>query len=172
MWLEANCSKTTQRITLQYLANEFGGRLVVPETDIEKLGRNFIPPMCDSTVIENMNVHFQTKDLLTATTVSLEHRLSEENDLNSVDIIVGTDHRQGKFRGFMKIIQRNNIGGEIHNYIFKIAHIDCKKDTYEVLKATIADSLNKSMKSVLDENCLLLWKHRLLRNNTEILLFE
>ena len=52
MWQDANISLTAQRIILRYLHNEFGRRLVVPESMISKYGEEHVCPDCEIYVTE------------------------------------------------------------------------------------------------------------------------
>ena len=50
MWQESNISIRSQRIILRHMTNEFGKRLVVPESYIYKLDEIFVEPNCKSFV--------------------------------------------------------------------------------------------------------------------------
>jgi len=56
MWQESNVNLRSQRTILRYLANEFGKRLVVPETEISKLGQNFVEPNCGHFIMEKKKI--------------------------------------------------------------------------------------------------------------------
>ena len=56
MWQESNVNLRSQRTILRYLANEFGTRLVVPETEISKLRQNFVEPKCDYFIMEKKKI--------------------------------------------------------------------------------------------------------------------
>ena len=95
-------------------------------------------PISNVTDIEGEEIHYWTKPL--AQTVSagvasrVLHRISNENEsIHNVDLVLGGDHGQKKFRMVMKIIVRKETMEIIDEWTIKIAHIDCKHDTYIVL---------------------------------------
>ena len=53
MWQESNVYIRSQRVILRHMANEFGRRLVVPESYIYKLGEDYVEPNCKTFVWEN-----------------------------------------------------------------------------------------------------------------------
>jgi hypothetical protein len=64
----------------------------------------------------------------------------------NVDVVFGGDHGQGVFGAAIKVILWDNNGRIVESAVRKVGHIDCSKDTYEVLEATIALPLNESLK--------------------------
>ncbi len=76
--------------------------------------------------------------------------------LKSMDVVLGGDHGQGKFRSVIKIILRDNVGKQVTSMVMKVGHIDCTKDTYEVLKSSVAWPLSKLLQEVINLGALLL----------------
>ena len=156
MWQESNVSTRSQRIILRHMKNEFGTRLVVPEYKISKLGQNFVEPNCASFIMQRKQIHYWTKSIPDILVTCLKRKLdllaidsSESIDsFESVDLVIGGDHGQGKFRSVMKVILRNRYGKNVNHFCIKVNHIDCEKDTYEVLKKSIAAPLNADIKSI------------------------
>ena len=70
------------------------------------------------------------------------------DSFESVDLVIGGDHGQGKFRSVMKVILRNRYGKNVNHFCIKVNHIDCEKDIYEVLKKSIAAPLNADIKFI------------------------
>jgi len=66
--------------------------------------------------------------------------------INSIDLVLGGDHGQEKFQMVMKIICRDELQNIVDEWVVKIAHIDCQKDTYQVLRETIMPKLNEYLK--------------------------
>jgi hypothetical protein len=52
-----------------------------------------------------------------------------------MDVVLGGDHGQGKFRSLIKIILRDDAGKQLKSMAMKVGHIDCTKDTHEILHA-------------------------------------
>jgi hypothetical protein len=69
----------------------------------------------------------------------------------SVDVIAGMDHGRGALRGFAKILLaspelRKEKGDLSYGCpIVKLCHVQCKKDTYRVIKNTAIPLLNDSI---------------------------
>lgn len=65
-----------------------------------------------------------------------------------MEIVFGGDHGQGVFGAAVKVILVDPVRKVVNSAVEKVGHIDCRKDTYNVLKQTIANPLNKSLKSM------------------------
>jgi hypothetical protein len=75
--------------------------------------------------------------------------LSEIKKVASINIVVGGDHGQGKFRAVIKIIIRfTSVGVEPKVVVIKVGHIEAKKDTYKILLNVASPSMNKAMKRI------------------------
>jgi hypothetical protein len=78
-----------------------------------------------------------------------------------IGVIFGLDHGQGALRGYAKFLltspqerkERNDLS--LGCPIAKICHVQCKKDTYRVVRHTVADKLVEGIK-VLNENRLVI----------------
>ena len=152
MWQESNVNLRSQRTILRYLTNEFGTRLVVPETEISKLGQHFVEPKCDYFIMEKKK-KFWTKSVPTIVLTYLKHKLGDSvqiDSVRSIELVIGGDHGQGKFRSVMKIILRDASGKNIDSFCVKIGHIDFDKDTYHVLKNSVTKPLNDDIKVITD----------------------
>ena len=49
-------------------------------------------------------------------------------------------------------IPRDSSGNKVLSYVIKNAHIDCEKDTYDVLNDSIVKPLNEEMKLVMEKD--------------------
>ena len=70
MWQEANVSKKSQRTILRYFAAEFGGRLVVPEAQVDAFGQDHVPPVTGTfeDAVTGKTIHYWTKPIGNGTT--------------------------------------------------------------------------------------------------------
>ena len=100
-----------------------------------------------------VKIHFWTKVITKVLTKLLEilycqecSNESESKAISTIDIIVGGDHGQGKFRSVCKFILRGINVKNLNSYIIKNAHIDYEKDTFEILDESIVKLLNDEMK--------------------------
>jgi hypothetical protein len=61
----ANVGKESQRVILEYFAAVFGGRLVVPEVQVDAFGQNHVPPGTGSfeDPMTRKKIHFWTKPI-------------------------------------------------------------------------------------------------------------
>jgi hypothetical protein len=48
MWQEANVLKKSQRTIFRFLAAEYSGHLVVPESQVDAFGQDHVPPLTGS----------------------------------------------------------------------------------------------------------------------------
>jgi hypothetical protein len=171
MWDEGNVNIATQRVILRYLRATFGGLCMIPattaitngeignESEQTKIGNyKNVSPKIDVIEIDGDRVHYWTKPLLPLLNFSLSNRLYQVTgkikderkveNLKSIDIVVGGDHGQERFRMLAKVIARDENKKIIDKFVMKLAHIDCKKDTYQVLRDTITPSLNRDLKEL------------------------
>ena len=154
MSYESNTLKKNSRIISQYLSQAYGMRFTLPESTIEeKLGADHLVPDCGMWTNNGETIHYWTKamDGVMIKTLAREckHSLVEMKKVASVDIVVGGDHRQGKFRAMIKIILRY-VDVELKNkmIVIKVGHIEAKKDTYEILKNTVTLEMNDAIKRI------------------------
>eukprot|EP00978_Attheya_sp_CCMP212_P025588 scaffold82537_cov26-Attheya_sp.AAC.1 len=158
MWQESNCSKRAQRIITRYLRTFFGARLIVPEYRIDKLGQDHVPPVCSSFTMEKKEIHFWTKPLPEVVCGAIKSRLIENDEsipaMKRADIVIGGDHGQGKFRALAKVIIRGDEEKKLDSFVVKIGHIDCKKDTYDVLQRSVAGPINIGMRILQEAGCI------------------
>ena len=75
-----------------------------------------------------------------------------------IDIVIGGDLGQGKFRSVGKFIMRDKEGYNKDSYVIKNSHIDCIKDTCEIFQRTIATPTNNYLKYLMHDNYCLYFK--------------
>ncbi len=63
---------------------------------------------------------------------------------DSLDIVVGGDHGQRKFRMVVWLIYQNKANAEVPDvmHTIKVGHIDFAKDSQEILDSTISSPIN------------------------------
>ena len=74
---------------------------------------------------------------------------SDNSYISTINIVVGGGHGQGKFRSISKFILRDIYFNKLKSYVIKNAHIDCDKDTYDVLNGSIVNPLNEEIKLLM-----------------------
>ncbi len=171
MWQEANVSRKSQRTILRYLAAEYGCRLVVPEAEVDAFGQDHVPPVTGSfeDPVTSKTIHFWTKPIAKLLEVSVSTYVREKSIaaddaalgiLKSIDVVLGGDHGQGKFRSVIKIILRDDDGKQVDSMVMKVGRIDCTKDTYKILKLSVAGPLNESIEEVVKSGALQLLREQ------------
>jgi hypothetical protein len=174
MWEEANCNSKQQRIIIRFLRTVFGkksvnlptatktGEVLSTSSNIGKY--TSVDPVSDMCVVDKETIHYWTKPLDKVLNASMATRLfgkSDENmmnEINNVDLVLGGDHGQRKFRMVVKVVVRKGSMKAIDSWPVKIGHIDCKKDSYHVLQSTIAPHLNNDLKTIKESKLLLFKK--------------
>ena len=125
--------------------------MTVPEMQVDAFGQDHVPPVVGSyeDPVTGKTIHFWTKPIATLLEVSVATYTQERaatnpalNNLESIDVVLGGDHGQGKFRSVIKIILRDDIGKSVDTLVMKVGHIDCTKDTYDILKSSVTGPLN------------------------------
>jgi hypothetical protein len=174
MWQEANVSRKSQKTILRYLAAEYGCRLVIAEQRLILLDRTMWPPVTgsfeDPVTSKADDIHFWAKPVAKLLEVSVSPYIREKSIaaddsalgmLKSIDDVLGGNHGQGKFRSVIKIILRDDDGKQVDSMVMKVGHIDCMKDTYDILKSSVAGPLNKSIYEVIKSGALQLSENKM-----------
>ena len=177
MWDDANVNTRSQRMILRYFRATFGKRCIIEmgrknedgsggdDAKHSMLG-NYQPvlPIVKEKTIDGELITYWTKNIINAMSSSLSSRLYSNDEakqnMRSIDIVFGGDHGQRKFRMVAKIIVRGETESKIiDEWVIKIGHIDCKKDSYHVLRETIGPSLDEAIRQLKGEkNKVLLFK--------------
>jgi hypothetical protein len=143
----SQCIKEKSEDSSPDLSAEYGGRLVVPASQVGAFGQAHVPPVTGSfkDPVTRKTIHIWTKPIAELLEVSVTSTYIQENKmatdkgalstLKSMDVVLvgGRDYGQGKFRSVIKIILRDDTGKQVTSMLMKVGHIDCTKDTYEVL---------------------------------------
>ena len=174
MWDGSNTNIKSQRVIVKYLKGTFGRKIKIPITNNQdneardNVGMyGPIDPVSNRVTIKGEEFFYWTKPLIHSLSSSCSCRIYsnvDSNDatdrgLHSVDLVVGGDHGQRMFRMLIKVILRKEDKKKIDEFVLKVGHIDCKKDTYEVIKNTISPTLNDDMKALLSgEKKLLIFR--------------
>jgi hypothetical protein len=76
---------------------------------------------------------------------------------DSINIVIGGDHGQRKFRMVIRLIYRNKSNPNIPeiSHILKVGHINCIKDTRIVLEKTIGEKINNGCKALFGKNIIM-----------------
>ena len=83
---------------------------------------------------------------------------SESNASSTIDIVVGGEHGQRKFRSICNFILRYINVKNLNSYVIKNVHIDCEKNAYVVWNKSIMNPLNDEIKIIMNEDmCFLMW---------------
>jgi len=152
MWEEANCNSKQQRVITRFLRTVFGKKSVnLPSviktgevlSNSSNIGKyTSVDPTSRTCVIDKETICYWTKPLdkvLSASTATrlFGHMDDEDimmNNIDDVDLVLGGDHGQRKFRMVVKVIVRKNNMETIKSWPVKTGHIDCKKDNYHVIQ--------------------------------------
>jgi hypothetical protein len=121
MWQEADVSQKSQRTILRYLSADYGCRLVVPKAEVDAFGQDHVPPVPDSfkDPVTIRTIHIWTKPIAKLLEVSVSTHIRERSIaaddsalgiLKSIDVVLGSDHGQGKFKSVIKMIVRGDDG--------------------------------------------------------------
>jgi hypothetical protein len=116
-------------------------------------------------MFDGQSINHWTKPLIPSLHFSLSYRLFGSNNdkrdvrdvhqICKVDIVIGGDHGQKKFRMVAKIICRNGNDDVIDSWVIKIGHIDHNNETYDILRRTITPQLNNDINKLLEGNKVL-----------------
>jgi hypothetical protein len=154
MWGDANVTLAQQRIILRHLRQFFGHRIAVPEAKIRELGAGVVNPKTATIKHNGKNLTYSYRDIddLIGRFVTDQFRTRKGFAYERLDIVVGGDYGQGSFRSGIKLIfRRRDKNGKLAKEIavLMIGTIECQKDSYDILKVTLAPKLNKAFKRMI-----------------------
>jgi hypothetical protein len=128
MWDKANINTQSQRTTMRHMKSSFGNNYIIPCST----NTNY----CE---IDNEVINYWTEPFFSALNSSISTQLysnreedDRDRDMQIINLVLGGDYGQQKFRMVMKIICRREDMEIINQWKIKIGYVDCKKDTYEV----------------------------------------
>ena len=75
----------------------------------------------------------------------------------SIDLVIGRDHGKGAFRAIIDINAKFTSGSHIPR-IFRLAHVQCKKDNYEIMGNTVIAPIGSRLNNIY-AGCFLGWTH-------------
>ena len=150
MWQSAGIPLNAQRIIRQHLFCWFDGWLTVPEDWIRGVSDHYVRVSHGETIIDHARMRYWTKDL-SEVIINTFINNWEGIVFDELWVIIGGDHGAGVFTLPVKIIAFDKDGNVVKDTVQKIGHIDCKKDTYAILKATITPIVNEAMKQIYDK---------------------
>ena len=156
------------------MSGTFRRRCLIPSNYItdkktKKIVYDPVDPVGGSVVIGTDKIDYWTKPLVSALNFAITSRLGVIG-IKKFDLVMGGDHGQRKFLMVIKIIARSIDDDIVDHWVIKVAHIDCVKDAYQVLKETIMVDLNNSLKKLLmDGMKVCLFKTMMIEDTGQIL---
>ena len=177
MWTAAGVGTSAARTILRHLHSALGCRVQVPMPKVTKIGDDFVQPAFGVYFHEvedgkkKEEVNYWTRDIsdLIASDVARVINSNKDNESKltygyssevregklGCDVVIGSDHGQGACRCSAKLnlyspkIRREKADVSFGSRILSFAHIQCKKDTTDILQQ-ISQSTNDSVKKLLD----------------------
>jgi hypothetical protein len=179
LFKDCNLGTQTQKLLRQHLRDKLGSQLLASDCKIKKLGDGAVPPETSRVVIDqNTTIDYYTKPMdkvIKNKIIEVLDIVPEEckNKLH-LQIAIGGDHGKGAFQEGMELLLTNQDDGtEYWREVVRLAEVECKKDTSDVLKKTVIKSLNEALDRMLevavctgetDDGCLRIFCER---NSTE-----
>jgi hypothetical protein len=126
--------------------------LTVPLSKIRELEEGALMPTTCSVDLNGEKINYWCKDIQEAVTHHLQldgraYSYDYFTDFDPLDVVVGGDHGQLKFRMVMQLISQKKAKTEVPAvmHTIKVGHIDCAKDTREILESTIGTHINEGI---------------------------
>jgi hypothetical protein len=157
MWEAANVNINQQRTILKYMAAYFGRRLTVPESYIRELEEGALMPITgDFTTNEKKKINYWYKDLDAVILHRLkwivkQHGIQHLTPFDRIFIILGGDTGGRMFRCVVKMVLYSTNTKKNSQFVMKVGHINCDKDTRFILENTIGMHLNNGLKRLVSK---------------------
>ena len=155
MWQEANIGVRAQQAIHKHYNNWFGSKFTVPDGEINELAKDTVELISDSVKLEGIEYHYWHKDPAEVISHALEPHIQDESDIDlkrlctSMDLVFGADHGQGSFRSGIRVIVRGENTGKKIDEARSCGEIECRKDTLEIVQATLGPLLNNYLNEIV-----------------------
>jgi hypothetical protein len=155
LFKDCNLGTQTQKLLRQHLRDKLGTQLLASDCKIKKLGDGAVPPETAKVVIDqDTTIDYYTKPMdkvIENKILEVMEIVPEEcKNLLHLQVAVGGDHGQGAYQEGMELLLTNkNDGTEYWREVVRLAEVECKKDTSDVLKKTVINSLNEALDRML-----------------------
>ena len=156
---DCNLSFESYRTISRHLRVHFNGQSVLPgEKDIKNLVSNANLPECQVITYENKKIRFYFDGVDTAIKRDLPLVLDGDvlKEATTVDVLCSGDHGAGYFRAAVKLLFRNQNRKKVRTYTLWLGMVDCPKDSYQLLNASIFRPWNDSLKRLLKERVMII----------------
>ena len=174
MWNFVNIGVKKQRKLLRFFNYFFGWRFTCSEMKQKALVPNAIPQKVGDFIDSNEQKRFYytkqidevlTTQLTRAGNLSLENVPGTEDEtwvrrldisqIKKCEVLLGGDHGQGSSKFTVKFILRFHDDNMLpFTIIERVAQIDCKKDSYDMLKTTVVEELDLATKRLAKAGAL------------------
>lgn len=153
---QANLSTTKLRVINSYFTKTLGYRIMPSERKLKSIQRNDDAMKFSETEVDEVTFFYYIKDIEQVLLKTVSTRLQDESidasTLTGIDIVYSGDHGQAHFRLAFKIILRFSDGRERIEIVEDLGNMKCKKDTYELLEATLGPSMNEGVGKIMEED--------------------
>ena len=118
--------------------------MTAPEKHIQQLTDHFVHLVLGQATTGKAHTSYWTESLLKVISNLLDNEWKDVV-FDEVHAVLRGNHGCGVFSALSKFIAFDSNGNVIKDAIEKAGHIDCRKDTFDVLKQTIGPVMNDSM---------------------------
>ena len=159
MFHDANVAIAGQRIIRRYFFVHCNFWITPPEARLRELTNNFVQPVVGKTKVvtklkrNNGDVVEKPTNVpwyYTPIDVAILKLLEQWGaiDFSELHAVLGMDHGARVMTAAMKVIAFDEDGYVVADAVLMVGHIDCIKDTYDVVNETIGPLLNESIKEL------------------------
>lgn len=142
---EANLTWFALRIIKRYLHDEYGSYVFATEPKIKAISEDFVEAIHDvATVGPYKEISYWYRRPTDIVKSFFEHEF-KDLEWDDIQVLFGGDHGARIFSAAIRVTLFNKDGTIVRDATDKIWHIDCTKDTYEILEATGAKILDDSL---------------------------
>jgi hypothetical protein len=155
----------------RFTCSEGKTRALVPEAIPQLVGefidekdqkkKHYYSKKIDEVLLVQLNRAAETftEDELHADDVVVYQKRLDLRQIAKVEVIFGGDHGQGSSKFTVKYILRLVHKVEPFVFIERVAQIDCKKDSYDLVKQTVAGELNDALQRLADAEGLFIFEY-------------
>lgn len=133
--------------------------MIVPECEIRKLGKNAVMPITNTYITPQQKLipywHKELDEVIIHRIKCLLDQSDGSKFLFQFDrlyIVVGADTGGRMFRCVLKMVLHSTSTKQTKQYVIKVGHVNCDKDTRIIVENTIGKHINCSLNKLVKKH--------------------
>ena len=156
LFKNCNLGPKSHKLLRKHIRQKLGCQLFASENKIHKLGDGAVPPDTSSLLIDEgqTTIDYYTKpmdEVIKNKMLEVVDTFGRDFSSNlKLEVNLGGDHGQGSLQNGIELVLTKVGGSEIWRDVLRLAEVECKKDTAEIIRNTIINPINEALERMLE----------------------